>query len=165
MSTDVLPETQNSQARSNPQNSPGARWWKRGLLTIGVVAVVAIAAAFIPGAMSERESGPKLTHTITRGDLVVTVTEQGTLPAVTGLWESLAFLWIPVHVTRSQVQPAPIPPDQPDVLPVPTPVPAPAPDADLPGQPGRKGGPPGWMWAGLAGVAAVVLTKRKAGKG
>jgi len=79
MSTDVLPETQSSQARSTPQNSPGARWWKRGLLTIGGVAVVAIAATFIPGTMSPQESGTKLTHTITRGDLLVTVTEQGTL--------------------------------------------------------------------------------------
>jgi multidrug efflux pump subunit AcrA (membrane-fusion protein) len=33
----------------------------------------------IPGAISSREIGPKLTHTITRGDLIVTVTEQGTL--------------------------------------------------------------------------------------
>lgn len=43
------------------------------------MAVVAIAATFIPGAMSPRESGPTLTHTITRTDLVVSVTEQGTL--------------------------------------------------------------------------------------
>ncbi|MBW8039797.1 MAG: HlyD family efflux transporter periplasmic adaptor subunit [Planctomycetes bacterium] len=79
MSTDVLPETQSFQARSKHQDSPGARWWKRGLVTIAAVAVVAIVAAFIPGTISLRESGPKLTHTITRGDLLVTVTEQGTL--------------------------------------------------------------------------------------
>jgi multidrug efflux pump subunit AcrA (membrane-fusion protein) len=48
-------------------------------VAIGVVAAVAAAAAFIPTAMSSRDSGPKLTHTVTRGDLVVTVTEQGTL--------------------------------------------------------------------------------------
>jgi multidrug efflux pump subunit AcrA (membrane-fusion protein) len=41
--------------------------------------VVALTATFIPGALSPGESGPKLTHTITCGDLVVTVTEQGTL--------------------------------------------------------------------------------------
>jgi multidrug efflux pump subunit AcrA (membrane-fusion protein) len=46
---------------------------------IAAVAVVAIAATFVPGAMSGRESGPKLTHTIGRGDLVVSATEQGTL--------------------------------------------------------------------------------------
>jgi multidrug resistance efflux pump len=44
-----------------------------------VVAVIASAAALIPGADSSRRIGPELTHTITRGDLVVTVTEQGTL--------------------------------------------------------------------------------------
>lgn len=79
MSTDVLPETQNSQARSHPQRSPVARRWKRGLLVIGIVVVLASAVAVIPGAMSPRESGPTLTHTITRTDLVVSVTEQGTL--------------------------------------------------------------------------------------
>ena len=91
MTTDMLPETQSlsemqsSQARSNPQDSPGARWWKRGLVTIAAVAVVAIAAMFIRGAMSPRESGPKLTHTITRGDLLVTVIEQGTLESSSNL--------------------------------------------------------------------------------
>ena len=77
--TRSLSEMPSSQARNSPQGSAGARWWKRGLLTTGAVAVVAIAATLIPGAMSEPESGPKLTHTIARGDLVVSVTEQGTL--------------------------------------------------------------------------------------
>jgi len=45
----------------------------------GVVGLVAIAATFVPGAFSPRDTGPKLTHTIARGDLVVTVIEQGTL--------------------------------------------------------------------------------------
>jgi HlyD family secretion protein len=79
MPTDLPQKKQNSQARSNPQDSKGARWPKRGLLVIGAVVVIAIAATFIPGAMSPHESGPTLTHTITRGDLVVSVTEQGTL--------------------------------------------------------------------------------------
>jgi len=79
MSIDVLQEIQNSQARSHPQKSPVARRWKLGLLVIGMVAVLASAVALIPGAMSPRESGPTLTHTIARGDLVVSVTEQGTL--------------------------------------------------------------------------------------
>jgi multidrug resistance efflux pump len=55
------------------------RWWKRGLLAGGVIAVIATAAVFTPRAASRQDSGPKLTHTVTRGDLVVTVTEQGTL--------------------------------------------------------------------------------------
>jgi len=79
MSTDVLAKKQSSQARSRSQKSPGARRWKLGLLVIGAVAVVAIAATFISGAISPPESGPRLTHTIARGDLVVSVTEQGTL--------------------------------------------------------------------------------------
>ena len=91
MSTGVLPESQSqaetkshpqprgSQHRTQPQDSRRGRWWKRGLLTIVAIAVVAIAARLIPVATSARKSGPKLTHTITRGDLVVTVTEQGTL--------------------------------------------------------------------------------------
>ncbi len=86
MTADVLPETppapetQSDQGRSTPTEAgPQGRWWKRGLLTIGVVAVAAIAATFVPGAISRQEPGPKLTHTIARGDLIVTVTEQGTL--------------------------------------------------------------------------------------
>jgi len=74
VSTDVFP-----QQRSNHQNTSPHRWRKRGLLTIGVVAVVASAVTLIPGAISSREIGPRLTHTVTRGDLIVTVTEQGTL--------------------------------------------------------------------------------------
>ena len=74
MSTDVFP-----QQRSNHQSTSPHRWRKRGLLTIGVVAAVVSAVALIPGAISSREIGPRLTHTITRGDLIVTVTEQGTL--------------------------------------------------------------------------------------
>ena len=79
MSTDLHPKTQSSKARSHPKNSTSARWWKRSLLVIAAVAMVAIAAAFIRGAISPPESGPRLTHTIARGDLVVSVTEQGTL--------------------------------------------------------------------------------------
>jgi multidrug efflux pump subunit AcrA (membrane-fusion protein) len=78
MSTDVLSETQNPQHRSDQDSSSG-RWWKRTLLAIAVIAVVASAAALLPGTGSSREIGPELTHTITRGDLIVTVTEQGTL--------------------------------------------------------------------------------------
>jgi HlyD family secretion protein len=76
---------QSSQARSSPHDSPGARRWKRGLLMIAAVAVVAIAAVFIPSAVSPQESSARLTHTITRGDLLVTVTEQGTLESSNNL--------------------------------------------------------------------------------
>ncbi len=74
MSTDVFPKQ-----RSNHQSTSPHRWRKCGLFTIGVVVVVASAAALIRGAGSSRASGPRLTHTITRGDMIVTVTERGTL--------------------------------------------------------------------------------------
>ena len=91
MSTDVLPETQRPSSGPSRSHTPLAehlgdsrdssrgRWWWRGLLAIGLLTVIGSAAALIPGALSSRETGPKLTHTITRGDLLVTVTEQGTL--------------------------------------------------------------------------------------
>jgi multidrug efflux pump subunit AcrA (membrane-fusion protein) len=81
MSTDVLAESQNPQQHRNQDSSSG-RWWKRTLLVIAVVAVVASVAALVPGAGSSSEISPELTHTITRGELIVTVTEQGTLESV-----------------------------------------------------------------------------------
>ena len=86
MSTEVLPETRRVPETQSSQGSGAARdsgsrgrWWRRCLAAIGVLGVIAIAATFVPGAMSPQESGPKLTYTITRGDLLVTVTEQGML--------------------------------------------------------------------------------------
>ena len=89
MTTDVLPETHGpTETQSRPQslraepsgggrNSSHGRWWWRGLWAVGVIAILASAAALIPGTMSSVDTGPNLTHTITRGDLIVTVTEQG----------------------------------------------------------------------------------------
>ena len=79
MSTDALRETQNGQTRNHRKQGRSTQLRKRGMLAIAVVAVLASAAVLIPGAVSPRESGPALTHTITRGGLVVSVTEQGTL--------------------------------------------------------------------------------------
>ncbi|MBC8352809.1 MAG: hypothetical protein H8E66_12515 [Planctomycetes bacterium] len=67
-----------TDGHSESQSSTG-RWWIFGLLTIGVIGLVGSAAAIIPDGNSSREFGPALTHTIARGDLLVTVTEQGTL--------------------------------------------------------------------------------------
>jgi multidrug efflux pump subunit AcrA (membrane-fusion protein) len=53
--------------------------WTTGLLAVGVVAVLATAATLVTRVFSTRPTGPRLTHTISRGDLRVTVTEQGTL--------------------------------------------------------------------------------------
>ena len=85
MPTDMLPETPRqppapqAQQRSDRRNAAAGRWRKRVLLALGLVAVGASAATLIPGVGSSREPGPKLTHTMTRGDLMVTVTEQGIL--------------------------------------------------------------------------------------
>ena len=89
MTFDIHPETpsppqprhgqQRTDHRGSSQHSSKGRWWRRGLLAFGAIAVLASAAALIAGAMSSQETGPRLTHTITRGDLLVTVTEQGIL--------------------------------------------------------------------------------------
>jgi len=79
MSTDAIRDTQNGPTRSHLRNVSGTRRRRRGVLAIGVVAVLVSALVLISSAISPRESDPMLTHTITRGDLVVSVTEQGTL--------------------------------------------------------------------------------------
>ena len=85
MASDRLPETQSrpqplrKQHRGHSPGSSQGRWWRRGLFAVAVIAVVVSAVSLIPGAGSSRELGPELTHTITRGDLLVTVSEQGTL--------------------------------------------------------------------------------------
>ncbi len=60
MSIDMLPETPSvfetpaaaetpsSQGRGGPQVAPRGRWWRRGLLVLGLIAVVALAAVLIP---------------------------------------------------------------------------------------------------------------------
>ncbi|MFP6650052.1 MAG: hypothetical protein VB817_11350, partial [Pirellulaceae bacterium] len=79
MSTDMLPDENRSKAPGEWQNSSSGRWWKRGLLLIVVTGVLASAAILIPGAISTEGPEQRLTHTIQRGDLLVSVTEQGTL--------------------------------------------------------------------------------------
>lgn len=54
-------------------------WWKRGLLVIGSFAVVAAAASLAVVGTSPSDSAKVLTHTISRGELLVTVTEEGSL--------------------------------------------------------------------------------------
>ena len=55
------------------------RSWKRGLLATAVLVAVVSGTALIPGADRSAPSEPAQTYTITRDDLLVTVTEQGTL--------------------------------------------------------------------------------------
>ena len=87
MSTTSPIQTQEPQTQE-PQPSSGlhqagapslGRWLIRGLLAAIALLVIGAAAVFVSGAISPEETGPKLTYTIARGDLIVTVTEQGTL--------------------------------------------------------------------------------------
>ena len=55
------------------------RWRRRAWLVIGLVGMGTLAFAFVPDIGSPQDSGPRFTHRITRGNLIVTVIEQGTL--------------------------------------------------------------------------------------
>ena len=86
MSTDTHSEAQNDfSSRPDPvggdfQGSFAGRWLKRGLVAIVLLAVLVSAVALIPGMLSSQESGAHhMTYSVKRGDLVVTVTEQGFL--------------------------------------------------------------------------------------
>ena len=91
MSTDLLPKTQGPPETHSrpPRQAAQRRGDPSGFLTWPLVAAwsacdgcgchLGDCVALIAGGISSQETGPKLTHTITRGDLLVTVTEQGTL--------------------------------------------------------------------------------------
>jgi multidrug efflux pump subunit AcrA (membrane-fusion protein) len=65
---------------SQPDRRRTSRVWLRPfLLAIGSIFVLGIAAIFFSGRLLTPESDPRMTHTITRGDLIVSVIEQGTL--------------------------------------------------------------------------------------
>ncbi len=64
--------------RFTPPRSLWRSWWKPGLAGLGAVAVLALAAT-IPRANSSSTFDSALTHSIARAELLVTVTEQGTL--------------------------------------------------------------------------------------
>jgi HlyD family secretion protein len=93
MPTKVLPGTHSGTPLHTPghgvprlDSAPRAyekplasRWRQRVLLAIGGVAVVAALAVLIRGFTPSPDLGPKLTHSIMRGDLRVTAIEPGTL--------------------------------------------------------------------------------------
>ena len=54
-------------------------WLRRSLIAVGSLAAVSSAAVYMQGAGSTDDLGPKIVHTVGRGDLEVTVIEQGTL--------------------------------------------------------------------------------------
>ena len=91
MSTDVLaqaspqpesqldPQLRGPQQQSPTPSAPRSRWWKRGLLAAVVFAVLAVVITLIRGSIIPQAAAPKMTHTISRGELIVSVIEQGTL--------------------------------------------------------------------------------------
>ncbi|MCP4262574.1 MAG: HlyD family efflux transporter periplasmic adaptor subunit [Planctomycetes bacterium] len=78
---DMQRKKQNFQTGKHLQDSPCARWRKLGLPAIGVMVVLGSAVILIPRntPSQSHQRGPEPTYTITRGDLIVTIMEQGTL--------------------------------------------------------------------------------------
>ncbi len=81
MPTDVDSDNSPARSRSMPSATRGP-WLTRVLLAAGAIAVVASAVQWLPHSGPARQIDPIGTHTISRGDLTVTVTEQGTLESV-----------------------------------------------------------------------------------
>jgi len=81
MSTDVGSEASLTQQHCAPQRSSPSRRMIVPLCVIIVVAALALAARLIPRPTPSQsnQTGPQAIYTITRSDLTVTVTEQGTL--------------------------------------------------------------------------------------
>lgn len=89
MATDVLPDSPNdSDAQSKSESgqftdssssSTPSRWGPRHYFILCVLAAISVGAAYLPTVIQSEEIGPKLTYRVARGDLIVTVTEQGTL--------------------------------------------------------------------------------------
>ncbi len=54
--------------------------WVKPVAVVGVIGVLAaIISPYLSASLTPVDDGPKLTHTIRRGDLAVTVTENGTV--------------------------------------------------------------------------------------
>jgi len=79
MSADVNPETKAWQDLRPSRGSSQFSWWKYAASAIGTLAMLAGVGMWIVGANSTGEFGAMLTQEITRGELLVTVTEQGML--------------------------------------------------------------------------------------
>lgn len=61
------------------RRSASTAWWKRGLVAFGLLAVLVAGAAAVTHAIAPDDTKQLLTHRIQRGDLLVSVTEQGTV--------------------------------------------------------------------------------------
>ncbi len=74
--TDRPPQTSHLGQLRHPRRS---RWWKRSLLAAAALLLVSSSAALVAITFSAEDGSALLTHTITRSDLRVTITEQGIL--------------------------------------------------------------------------------------
>jgi HlyD family secretion protein len=89
MSTDVFSHADAPPRRtsakgvtSRPAEKPAAQsaaGWKRRSIGLAAIAVLGTAASLMFGGVASNESTSRLTHTLRRGELLVTVTEDGTL--------------------------------------------------------------------------------------
>ncbi|MCP4512692.1 MAG: hypothetical protein GY826_40560 [Fuerstiella sp.] len=68
-----------SRPNDDFRDSPRGQWWKRALFAIFVIAVFAVIVTTLANPNPTQDSSSLLTHKVTRGDLLVTVIEQGTL--------------------------------------------------------------------------------------
>lgn len=66
-------------SRQVDSRAPRSRWWLPILLFLVILAAVGGTTLLIGQGRSPAENGSYLTHTLSRGDVVVSVTEQGTL--------------------------------------------------------------------------------------
>jgi len=65
--------------RASPETAHRRIFWVRACILAVGLGVIAAAAVYVSGALNPPNDRPRLTHTIARGDLPITVTEQGTL--------------------------------------------------------------------------------------
>lgn len=61
------------------QSGSSARWLRRGTIAVALLAIAAVAAPILSSSLVKKETKQILTHTVGRGNLDVTVTEDGTL--------------------------------------------------------------------------------------
>jgi multidrug efflux pump subunit AcrA (membrane-fusion protein) len=84
MVTDAIPrakpltQPQHRHSADAPEEPRGG-WRKRGLIFVGALAILFSAGILIPGAGSSQPVNPDSVHRVKRGDLSVSITEQGTL--------------------------------------------------------------------------------------
>ena len=60
-------------------NSGGSSWGTRIVVIVIALVLVGGSAPFLIGSMTPKRTGPRLTHTVKRGDMIITVTAEGTM--------------------------------------------------------------------------------------